>query len=148
MEHKGGRALGQFVKGLRKQAGLSQEAFALKAKIGRNSIANIETGRRQASLDQLLSLAKALEVEPYLLLDVYRSAKKLYRKEGYYSSLIGFLDDEKVRALSKFVGMGNERRYNTEKIIDLLIQRDDFSTTRYRHERLRPPGAFKKNTRG
>jgi len=136
MQHNGNKALGRFVKALRDEAGLSPQKFADKARLGRNSVANIETGRRQASIDQLLCMAKALDVEPYLLLDVYRYTENVFRKNTYYPQLIGTLTGDKLRVLAKFLQMSDERLYNTEKIIDLLRQRDSYEAY--------PPGKRRK----
>lgn len=47
----------------RSEAGLSQEALALRADVNRTYVAKLELGRNQPSLSVLLSLADALGVE-------------------------------------------------------------------------------------
>ena len=54
--------IGQRIKVLRKQIGLSQEALALKAEVDRTYVTDIENGRRNVSVEILERLIKALEV--------------------------------------------------------------------------------------
>ena len=54
--------VGQRIKVLRKEIGLSQEALALKAEVDRTYVTDIENGRRNVSVEILERLIKALEV--------------------------------------------------------------------------------------
>ncbi|MEE9310457.1 MAG: helix-turn-helix transcriptional regulator [Cocleimonas sp.] len=54
--------LGQKIKLLRKENGYSQEAFASLADIDRTYIADIESGKRNVSLEILGKLAVALDL--------------------------------------------------------------------------------------
>lgn len=67
-----GRRVAERVTTLRKQRKLSQEALAAKAGIHRVSLANIERGARQPTLDTLERLAKALGVPLVRLLTEQR----------------------------------------------------------------------------
>lgn len=71
----GGRALstvsktfvnkfGANVRALREERELSQEELAAKAKLHRTHISLIERGKRQAGLETIEALAKALQVQP------------------------------------------------------------------------------------
>lgn len=53
-------ALGQTIKGLRLELGLSQEAFAFEAGIDRSYIGGIERGEHNLALINLLKIAKTL----------------------------------------------------------------------------------------
>lgn len=55
--------LGRAVTRLRKQAGYSQEQFALVCKVHRTYMTGIERGRHNASLDILERLAKGLKID-------------------------------------------------------------------------------------
>lgn len=48
-------------------AGLSQEAFAIKAGVHRTYISALERGKRSIALDNIEKIADALEIEAYLL---------------------------------------------------------------------------------
>ena len=61
--------VGQRIARLREQRGITQEALADKAGIHRVSLANIERGAKQPTLDSLERLAKALRVS---LLDLLK----------------------------------------------------------------------------
>lgn len=54
--------VGNRIKYLRKQMGLSQEKLALKADIDRTYLAGIEAGKRNATLVSIEKIVNALEV--------------------------------------------------------------------------------------
>jgi len=54
--------VGQRIKTLRKQIGLSQEALALKAEVDRTYMTDVENGRRNISIEILEKIIAALEV--------------------------------------------------------------------------------------
>lgn len=54
--------VGNRIRALRKQRGLSQEKLALKAGIDRTYLADIETGKRNATLLSLEKVAIALDI--------------------------------------------------------------------------------------
>lgn len=60
---------GQRVRLLRKQAGLSQEGLAEAAGLHRTYVSSIERGQRNVGLDNIIRLARALEVEPRSLFE-------------------------------------------------------------------------------
>lgn len=60
--------VGEKVRALRKDAGLSQELLAQRCGIFRTYLSRIESGSANPSLVVLVTLAKALEVEPHILL--------------------------------------------------------------------------------
>jgi len=53
---------GERMRLLRKQSGLSQEAFAAKCGLDRTYISGIERGRRNVSLRNIAVVAKALDI--------------------------------------------------------------------------------------
>jgi transcriptional regulator with XRE-family HTH domain len=55
-------ALGARVRSLRKDRGLSQEAFAAQAAIDRSYMGGIERGERNVTLETLVRLANALGI--------------------------------------------------------------------------------------
>ncbi|MEO8343055.1 MAG: helix-turn-helix transcriptional regulator [Gallionella sp.] len=61
-------ALGEVLRSLRKQQGLSQEALALDAGVERNYISLIELGKNSPSIRILFKLCNALNVNPSVLL--------------------------------------------------------------------------------
>lgn len=54
--------VGQRIKELRKEVGLSQEALANKAEIDRTYVTDVENGRRNISIENLEKLVDALQV--------------------------------------------------------------------------------------
>lgn len=54
--------VGQRIKMLRKQIGISQESLAYKADVDRTYVTDVENGRRNVSVEILERLIKALEV--------------------------------------------------------------------------------------
>lgn len=61
-------ALGEAIREARKKTGLSQEALGLEAGLDRTYISSVERGRRNISFDNLVKIAKTLEVKPSQLL--------------------------------------------------------------------------------
>lgn len=59
---------GSNIKKIRKIKNLSQETLAEKADISPSFLSDIENGKKWGSFETLVSLANALEVEPYELL--------------------------------------------------------------------------------
>jgi transcriptional regulator with XRE-family HTH domain len=55
--------VGQRIKELRNQIGISQEALANKAEIDRTYVTDVENGRRNISIENLEKLVIALEVQ-------------------------------------------------------------------------------------
>jgi transcriptional regulator with XRE-family HTH domain len=54
--------IGQRIKELRKELGISQEALALKAEVDRTYVTDVENGRRNVSVEILERIIIALEV--------------------------------------------------------------------------------------
>jgi transcriptional regulator with XRE-family HTH domain len=54
--------VGQRIKELRNQIGISQEALANKAEIDRTYVTDVENGRRNISIENLEKLVNALQV--------------------------------------------------------------------------------------
>ncbi len=61
-------ALGRNIRASRKSVGLSQEAFALKAKIDRSYMGRIERGETNITVELLFQLADVIGVTPETLL--------------------------------------------------------------------------------
>jgi transcriptional regulator with XRE-family HTH domain len=65
IDHHAGRTdFGNRVRARRHQLQLSQEVLAERAGIHRTYVSNLEGGKRNVSLDNILRLAEALEVPP------------------------------------------------------------------------------------
>ena len=62
------KIIGEAVLKYRKKAGYSQETLAEKSNIHPNYVGRIERGECSATVEILLKLAKALNVQPYKLL--------------------------------------------------------------------------------
>lgn len=62
------KQLGRKIKELRLKAGISQEKLAVKAKLHRTYMSDIERGERNVSVENIEKIAKALEIEPDELL--------------------------------------------------------------------------------
>jgi len=70
METKNPRVvLGQTIRQLRKEQGFSQESFADHVGLHRTYMGDLERGKRNVSLDNIVKIAHALAVTPSRLLD-------------------------------------------------------------------------------
>lgn len=56
------KTLGEAIRSLRKNAGMSQEALAEKADLHHNFVGELERGEKAATVDTLFKIAKALKV--------------------------------------------------------------------------------------
>ncbi len=65
-------ALGEAIRCIRKQQGISQEKLALMAEIDRSYIGRVERGDNNVAMLTLLKIAKALDVS---LMDLMTEAK-------------------------------------------------------------------------
>ncbi len=54
--------IGNRIKFLRNKIGISQEKLALKADVDRTYLAGIESGKRNATLDSIEKIIRALEI--------------------------------------------------------------------------------------
>lgn len=61
--------IGQNVRRIRHEAGLSQEELAFRAKLHRTYISSIERGERNVSIENIFAIAEALKVRPGDLLN-------------------------------------------------------------------------------
>lgn len=62
-------AFGERLRELRQERGLSQEGFAHHVGLDRTYVSGLERGRRNPTLDVIVKLAEALEVQPAALLE-------------------------------------------------------------------------------
>jgi transcriptional regulator with XRE-family HTH domain len=67
------RKVGANLRRLRSDLGLSQSQVAELADLNRSYLSMVENGRRNISLDNLVALALALQVEPVVLLTMVDS---------------------------------------------------------------------------
>jgi transcriptional regulator with XRE-family HTH domain len=63
--------LGERVADLRRERGLTQEGLAERMEVSRNHIADIELGARNTGIWSILLLARALDVPPSKLVEVF-----------------------------------------------------------------------------
>lgn len=62
------KKVGNRIKSLRKEKGLSQEELACDANVARSTISMIETAKNDITLSKIKKIATALGVKPYELL--------------------------------------------------------------------------------
>lgn len=60
---------GQRLAILRKQKGWSQEQLALQSGLARSYLGGVERGQRNIALENIVKLARTLEVRPSVLMD-------------------------------------------------------------------------------
>jgi transcriptional regulator with XRE-family HTH domain len=62
-------AFGDAIRAIRKEQGISQEAFAVKCGLDRSYFGAVERGERNVSLTNIVRIAEALETRPGALFD-------------------------------------------------------------------------------
>lgn len=73
-------SIGKNIKAFRKQKKLTQEELALKSKISRSYLADVERDRYNPSLDTLKAIANALDVDASVLLGEKREDENIEHK--------------------------------------------------------------------
>ena len=81
-------SLGETIKQLRTEKGLSQQQFADMLYIDRSTCANWETGRRMPDASMIVCISSVLDVEPSYLLDVMKHQETIPN--------VIMLDDERI----------------------------------------------------
>lgn len=94
--------IGKRIQELRKARGLSQEKIAERADISPTYLSRIECGRENPTLDMLIKLSKALEVEMWEMLDFGHVASHKELKESI-QSLIKTSDEPTLRLALKII---------------------------------------------
>lgn len=69
--------IGEFLKELRKEKGLTQEQFAEQFNVSRRSVSRWETGNNMPNLDTLVEMADYYEIDLRELLDGERKSEKM-----------------------------------------------------------------------
>lgn len=86
MASQPGAAVGSRIRAIRQERGLSLSALAAAAGIGKGSLSELETGRRNPTLDTLYALAGPLEVPLAALVDFHAGA--MVADEGFETLLL------------------------------------------------------------
>lgn len=90
------------LKSKRNELGIKQDKLAEKIGLSEKYISDLETGRRIGSFETLVSIAKALEVEPYELLlppktnisyDTKRTQELMKRLRSNFSDLVDTMEE-------------------------------------------------------
>lgn len=79
------KLIGRRIKELRKSKGLSQEKLAEKAETSPNYLSRMERGTENPTLDMLIKLSNALEVEMWEMFDFGHVANHKELKESIQS---------------------------------------------------------------
>ncbi len=96
------RLIGLRIKEIRKIRGLSQEELAEKAETSANYLSRMERGTENPTLDMLIKLAHALEVEIWEIFDFgHEVSLKEIRKT--VNRFLRELNDEKLRMAVKLL---------------------------------------------
>lgn len=74
--------IGRLIREERKKKGLTQVVVAKSAGIAVNSLRLYEAGKRQPNFDQLKKIAKALNVDPFSLMDFDTASDALFNYPG------------------------------------------------------------------
>lgn len=96
------KQIGRRIKELRKSKGLSQEKLAEKADTSPNYLSRMERGTENPTLDMLIKLSNALEVEMWEMFDFGREAGDKEVKDAV-CSFAKSTSPEKLRLALKII---------------------------------------------
>jgi len=94
--------IGKRIQELRKARGLSQEKIAEKADISSTYLSRIECGRENPTLDMLIKLADALEVEIWEMFD-FGHVKSHKELKNSLQSILKTADEPTLRLALKVI---------------------------------------------
>ena len=94
--------IGARIKSIRDAKGMTQERLAEVMDINSKYLSNIERGKENPTLDMLIKLANALEVEMWEMFDFGHEVSLKELRETM-SSFLKELDDEKLRMAVKLL---------------------------------------------
>lgn len=94
--------VGKRIQELRKSAKLSQEEIAERADISPNYLSRIERGKENPTLDMLIKLSRALDVEMWEIFDFGHVLNQKELKETL-QTLVKASDDSKLRVALKVI---------------------------------------------
>ena len=96
------KLIGQRIKELRKSKGLSQEKFAELAETSPNYLSRMERGTENPTLDMLIKLSKALEVEMWEMFDFGHVTGRKELKDSF-QTFLKTADDPALRLALKII---------------------------------------------
>lgn len=96
------RLIGYRIKELRKSKGLSQEELAERAETSPNYLSRMERGTENPTMDMLIKLANALEVEMWEMFDFGHEVGQKELKETM-NRFLKELDEDKLRIAVKLL---------------------------------------------
>ncbi|MBI4685621.1 MAG: helix-turn-helix transcriptional regulator [Nitrospirae bacterium] len=94
--------IGRRIKELRKSKGLSQEQLAEKAETSPNYLSRMERGTENPTLDMLIKLSNALEVEMWEMFDFGHVANQKELKDAI-QAFSKFADEPALRLALKII---------------------------------------------
>ncbi|MEW6617795.1 MAG: helix-turn-helix transcriptional regulator [bacterium] len=100
--------MGNRVRQLRTQLGLTQEDLDEKAELDWRSIGSVERGERNLSLDSLQRVSQALGVTPAYLLEVTKERNELPEKELMIHEIIYLLKEKNIKELKYILNLIKE----------------------------------------
>lgn len=150
--------IGDSIKSIRQEKGLTQKELSLKAHISRSYLADLENNRYNPSVDTLNSISKALQTPLTYFLDNSKSSKICLRAVQYFGKasrkqLTQEECAELIQALSK--DLRGKTHNVEEEIADVLIMieqlkciYDNDKIEKYREEKINRLNELMENREG
>jgi transcriptional regulator with XRE-family HTH domain len=96
-------SIGMRIKELRQSRHLSQESLAERVGISSKYLSSIERGKENPTLDTLIKLSMALNVELSDMFSISYYGKTAKELKAFISNLLKDSDDEKLRLMARVV---------------------------------------------
>lgn len=109
------KKLGNNIRTLRRQKGLTQEKLAEVADVNEKDLGEVEGGDRNISIEKLVKLAKALEVPPATLIEKDYALEKPIDKLNYIFDYL-----REYQALAESFGINDIFQDNGGKLLQVL----------------------------
>ena len=94
--------IGEFLRELRKEKGLTQEQFAEQFNISRRSVSRWETGSNMPDVGLLIEIADFFEVDIREIIDGERKSENMDKEKETLKKVAEYADAEKFKLKKKF----------------------------------------------
>ncbi len=120
--------IGERIKTIRKEKGLSQQALATKAGLAKITISEYEAGKYKPRTENIIKIASALEVPPFeiggsSLWDELSDLDSLQKESKLFDLLFTLYDDKVAETVHDFLSLNEEGQQKASEYIDFLMQK-------------------------
>lgn len=120
--------IGERIKTIRKEKGLSQQALAKKTGLAKITISDYEAGKYVPRKENIIKIASALEVPPHQiggssLWNDLINLDSLQKESKMFDLIFTLYGDSVAETIHNFLSLTDEGQQKASEYIDLLMQK-------------------------